>query len=135
MLNIFKGVGTLLVGIWLVVHLAGKYQYKRVRNFTLDLVDSETCHIKGGRVSVEEFYAYLLPKWEEFVSDKVLFILHKTELWPIPAQVDTVRQRLNFTPAWLGAYLKLNEVKISIEKPQLEEKINQIIKTATPREE
>jgi hypothetical protein len=53
------------------------------------------------------------------------FILHKTELFPIPASPAILKTRLNFTPAWMGAFLRVNGVRLPAAE-QLEEEIDHI---------
>jgi hypothetical protein len=109
-----------LMGVWLLFFLLGKRQFDQARQLTLDLALSK---VKAARKSnpemtVDQYYGALLPEWETRIKEKIKFIPHKLEIWPMPAKPDYVRSRLNFTPEWLGAYLKVNGVILPATESQ-----------------
>ncbi|MBN2045986.1 MAG: hypothetical protein JW757_13270 [Anaerolineales bacterium] len=104
-----------LLAIWLFFFLYGKRQYDQARKITMEMALSE---LKNARkhtpsLTVETYFEYLLPRWEAEIARQIKLIPHKSEFWPVPAKPDYVRTRLNFTPAWLGAYLKVNKQPLS----------------------
>jgi hypothetical protein len=115
-----------LSAVWLLFFVFGRWQFNRVKQITTDLIMSE-CQ-KASRLhqrpTVEELYAQVQPAWETALKKSAWFILHKSELFPVPAWPVIVQKRLNFTPAWMGAYLSLNgmdlpasaELKAEIER-------------------
>ena len=109
-----------LLGLWLLFFLQGKRQFDKARQLTLDLALTEVkaARKKNPDLTVDEYYAELMPKWEAVIREKIRFIPHKSEFWPMPAKPEYVRQRLNFTPEWLGAYLKINGVKLQATEAQ-----------------
>ncbi len=116
-----------ILGIWLVFYLIGKRQLELAKRITMEMALSE---LKAARTSkpgltVEEYYEILLPKWEAVIAEKIKIILHKLEFWPIPAKVEDVRTRLNFTPEWLGAWLKINKRPLSASE-DLQTRIEEI---------
>ena len=117
-----------LLGLWLLFFFLGKRQFDQARQLTLDLVLNE---VKAARknnldLTVDEYYTELMPKWEAMIQEKIRFIPHKSEFWPMPARPEYVRQRLNFTPEWLGAFLKINGVKLQATKSQ-QARIDEIV--------
>ena len=121
--------------IWLILFVAGNQQYKRLRQKTIDLTlfEIQAAKKNNKELSVEQYYQILLPHWEEMVSHSAWFILHKTELFPMPATPKYIKKRMNFTPAWLGAFLQINGIKLTCEK-DLEEEINTILEKAPERQ-
>ena len=116
-----------LLAIWLGFFLYGRRQFEQAREITLELVLSE---LKQARklipeLTVESYYDYLLPKWEEAITTRIRLIPHKTEFWPMPAKPEYVRSRLNFTPEWLGAYLKVNKHSLPASE-DLQNRIDEI---------
>lgn len=109
-----------LLGIWLLFFLLGKRQFNQARQLTLDLALTEVRAARKANpeLTLDEYYADLITKWEALIREKIKFIPHKSEFWPMPARPDYVRQRLNFTPEWLGAYLKINGVKLQATEAQ-----------------
>ncbi len=104
-----------LLAVWLGFYLYGKSQFKQAREITLMLALSELKQARNSipDLTVERYYDYLLPKWEAAITARIKLIPHKLEFWPMPAKPEYVRARLNFTPEWLGAYLKINRRPLS----------------------
>ena len=113
--------------VWLVLFVTGQMQFKRVRQRTLDLALAEIGPARKRKpdLTVEGYYDLLLPTWEQMVKKNAWFIPHRTELCPMPATPAYLRSRLNFTPAWLGAFLRLRGIKLNCA-PELEEQITAI---------
>jgi hypothetical protein len=115
------------LGIWLLFFLIGKRQLAQAKQITMDMALSELKPARNAKpgLTVEEYYEILLPKWEAEIEDKIKVILHKTEFWSVPAKVEVVRTRLNFTPEWLGAWLKINKRPLSASE-EMQIKIDEI---------
>jgi hypothetical protein len=116
-----------LLAIWLGFYLYGKRQFDQARKITMEMALSE---LKKARKSipdltVEKYFDYLLPVWEAEISTRIKLIPHKLGFWPMPAKPDYVRTRLNFTPEWLGAYLKVNKRPLSASEA-LQTRIDEI---------
>lgn len=126
----FVGV---LLGVWLVLFLTGRFQFGHIKKRTVDLVLSRLDSLLEASpdLTVEEYYAFLLPRWEQMVRSSAWFIPHKTELWPMPATPQYVAQRIHFSPEWLGAFLSLRGYHLSAG-PELQGKINLIKSLAPP---
>ena len=122
---------TLLSVAWLVMFILGRKQYEDIKKQTLQLLieGADRAKARNIELSVQEYYDQLQPVWEEMVRRTARFVLHKTELFPVPATPDYVRKRMNFTPAWLGAYLRLHHYKVTAV-PELDEQINKILAMA-----
>jgi len=118
--------------IWLLFFLAGKFQYSRLRNATMNLAleQADTLLRRDRDLTVEHCYEVLLPEWERMLKRTTWFIPHKTEMWPMPARPDYVRNRMNLSPVWLGAFLELNGFKL-LAAPALKVQIDEIVKRAS----
>lgn len=123
----------ILSAIWLLFFVLGRWQLNRVKQCTTDLILNEASQVQRLHQppNVEDFYTQIQPNWEVMLKKNAWFILHKTELFPVPAWPLIVQKRLNFTPAWMGAYLRLNGIKLPAE-PELETEIERIV-TLVPR--
>jgi len=120
-------IGTVL-GIWLIFFLLAREQYKHIIDKTQRIVlDNIEAALKENKdLSVDQFYAQINPLWEQMVPHTAKFILHKTELYPVPAKLETVRSRMKFSPEWLGAFLSLHGYKLQAT-PSQQEEINRIL--------
>ena len=59
-------------------------------------------------LTINQYFEMLYPKFIEIVKINARFIPHKTEMFPMPANPEYVKTRMNFTPEWVGAILKLS---------------------------
>jgi hypothetical protein len=126
-LDISPSVG-IVSAIWLLLFLTGRWQLNRVKQMTTDLILAEGRKIKQQHQeqTVEGLYEKIIPLWEPEINKIAWFVLHKSELFPIPAFPKIVQKRLNFTPAWMGAYLQINGIHLPASA-ELKEQINSII--------
>jgi hypothetical protein len=120
-----------LSGAWLAFYILGRWQFSRVIDGTLTMVmeQGRKAYYSLNHPTVEELYAGLQPEWEAMIKKKALFILHKSELFPVPATPAIVRERFNFTPIWMGAYLLVNGIELPAAA-ELQEEIYRIAKLA-----
>ncbi len=121
--------------LWLAFYILGRRQFARVRRGTAELVLEQGR--RAGQLSpcpsVEAFYAQLQPEWEAMLRRRAWFLPHRSELFPVPVRPGDLRRRLNFTPGWVGAYLRLNGVHLPAGTG-LETEIQRILALArTPR--
>ncbi len=117
-----------LVGIWLLFFVLGKRQLQQAKMIALELALSEVKAAKKANpdLTVDEYFNIFDEKWQAAIQNKVRFILHPSEFWPILATPDKVRSRLNLTPVWLGAFLKLNGFELDTTEEQ-KNMIDQIV--------
>ncbi len=121
----------ILSAAWLLMFLYARSQTQRIMKNTLDMI-LEMAEIEDKKVprpTLEQFYANFQVNWEEMLHKSAVVILHKTELFPLPAKPEIVRKRLNLTPAWMGAYLKINGFHWNASS-ELNEQIQQILELA-----
>lgn len=109
-----------LAAIWLIVLAAGRYQLRKVKERTVELVLSEIKVElkKNPSLTIEHFYELIYPKWCQMLKSTALFIPHKTELWPMPARPNYVKNRISFLPDVVGLFLANN--KILLEGVEIE---------------
>ena len=93
---------------WMGMLYGGKAQLKRVESRTHSLVLEEARQYlaEAPGLNANHLYDRLYPQWRQMVRRSALFITHRWELWPLPAIPSLVRQRIGFTPEWLGQYLR-----------------------------
>ena len=118
--------------VWLCLFVTGKLQYDRLRKRTMELaVEKAEALLRTDRnLTVERCYELLLPEWEEMLKRTTWFVPHKMELWPVPARPEYVRKRLNLSPFWLGAYLRLHGFSLPAES-DLQAEIDQVVARAS----
>lgn len=99
-----------VLGLWLLLYLLGRKQLDRLKSNTkqLALDGIEAALEKNNDLTIQQYYEKLNGQWEQMVPQTTKFIPHKSELFPVPAKLETVRKQLNYSPEWLGAFLKLN---------------------------
>jgi len=112
-------VGAVLL-IWMGILLGGKMQLRRVERRTGLLVLEAARQALGEepRPRVDQLYDRLYPQWCQMVRRSALFILHRWELWPLPATPSIVRRRIDFTPEWLAQYLRTHGFKVHGADPK-----------------
>ncbi len=120
-----------VLGIWLVFFMLGKRQFEKTKAYTTDLlVEEYKKAARGGHIpNLDRLYRAVEITWEAWLAQNVRFILNKVELWPVKATPEVVRQRLNMSPEWAGAYLELNGYKVEA-RPEQAEKIAHIVSLA-----
>lgn len=104
----------LLYGTWLLLWGAGKVQLRRniqfLENSTLSFAQ-QSITIEG-RVGVDTVYELVYCAWKQQFHRLAWFIPHRWELWPIPARLEVVQQRIGFSPEWVKTYLQKNNILI-----------------------
>jgi hypothetical protein len=120
--------------VWLLFFVFGRRQLDRVKKGTTDLILDEARQVSRLHPppGVSAFFTQIQPAWEAMLKQRAWFILHKSELFPVPASPRVVRKRLNFTPAWMGAYLRLNGIELPADA-EIEAEIKRILALA-PKE-
>lgn len=131
-----QAVLVIFFALWLLMYSLGKWQFKRITQGTTELVLAmgKKAHNRKNKPTVEEFYAQIRPEWEAMLKQKAKYILHKSELFPVPANARFVETRMKFTPAWLGAFLKVNHLDLPASE-ELEAEIEGVMALAPRRPE
>jgi hypothetical protein len=106
---IFAGLGA-----WLVMFGLGKLQLKSIRDKTETWVLDSSNQIvaESPGISIQNLYERLYPDWVTNLRGSAIFILHRWEIWPVPATPRFVKDRIEFTPEWLGGFLWANGLKV-----------------------
>jgi hypothetical protein len=131
MIDISPQISFLFFSIWLIIFLAGKYQFNKITKYSTSLVERhiQSAISENPKLTVNEYFNQIYQEWELHISKKYYFIPHKTELFPIRTSPENVVKRINFTPEWVGAYLQLHGYHLERTKEQ-EIKITEIINMA-----
>lgn len=118
----------IIFSIWIILFLWGSAQFNRIKELTVKLVlgNIEEAKNKNKNLTLNQYYEMLYPQFEAIVKANARFIPHKTEMFPMPAKPEYVKTRMNFTPEWVGATLKLNGHSL-IATRQQQKTINYII--------
>ena len=121
-------VSVAVFSIWLILFLWGRSQLNNIKDATTQLVleNIEAAKKKNKKLTLDQYYKILYPKFEVYVKANAKFVPHKTELFPMPAKPEYVKTRIHFTPEWVGAFLKLNGHTI-IASSQQQETINHLV--------
>lgn len=103
-------LSVIVFSIWIVFFLWGRAQFNKVKDATVKMIldNIEEAKKVHKNLTIDQYHEMLSPQVDAFIKTNVKFILHKTELFPMPAKPDYVRTRMNFTPEWVGAILKMN---------------------------
>ncbi len=113
------GLILVLFGLWLSVFYLGRYQLNAIRSKTEAWVLDSAKRILQEHPGINEgkLYEQLYPEWETNLKGSAYFIMHRWEIWPVPATPRFVKGRLDFTPEWLGGFLWANGIKLPGSKP------------------
>lgn len=119
-----------LAAIWLIFLASGRIQLKKVKERTVALVLSEVkiALRKNPSLTIEAFYKLIYPQWCQMLKDTAKFIPHKSELWPMPASPDYVKDRIKFSPEVVGRFLANNEIVLEgvvLEQENTEQVVDQ----------
>jgi len=104
----------LATGAWATMFGLGKLQLKSIHTKTESWVleSSKQIVIDSPSITVDKLYEQLYPEWVQNLRGSAAFILHRWEIWPVPATPRFVKDRIDFTPEWLGGYLWANGLKV-----------------------
>ncbi len=108
------GVILVIAGLWLATFFLGRYQLDLIQTKTEAWVleSSKRILTERGNVSEAKLFEQLYPKWEQQLRGSAYFIMHRWEIWPVPAIPRFVKDRIGFTPEWLGGFLWANGIKL-----------------------
>jgi hypothetical protein len=97
-----------LMILWYLIFLAGTIQFRLIKKKTRALVQEKAKNESENatETSFDEIYNSVYPGWCEMVRKTAWFIPSKSELRPIPASIENVKRRLNFSPLWVKSYLE-----------------------------
>ena len=113
-------ISVIIFTIWIILFLWGRSQFNKIKDATSKLIldNIEEVKKKNKNLTINQYYEMLYPKFEAIVKTNARFIPHKTEMFPMPAKPKYVKTRMNFTPEWVGAFLKLNGNPIIANRQQ-----------------
>ncbi|TET85622.1 MAG: hypothetical protein E3J37_01545 [Anaerolineales bacterium] len=116
--------------LWLAVFGMGKLQLKGIREKTEAWVLQTSRQIVADTpdISIDDLYERLYPRWVDHIRGSAVFILHRWEIWPLPATPRFVKDRLDFTPGWLENYLQANGLSVRGRDPDKQKQPSSIKK-------
>ena len=116
----FQNIGLIVLVLWFVFYLAGRYQQNRVKKALIKKLSNEIELVKKEQLptGLDEFYDRVFMDWPDLVRLNAKFVLNKMELLPYPAKPEELKTRFNLTPAWLGAYSKLHGLELEATEDQ-----------------
>ena len=111
---------TTILAMW----ISGKYQFQRLEEGTeAYLLDQAPPTLaEDPNLSDRQLYDKLYPGWAKMVRKNAIFILHRWELWPLPATPDRVQDRLGYSPEWMCEFLEDNDFHVR-QDPQSKKKL------------
>lgn len=107
-------VSFITFSIWLILFVLGRAQFNKIKKLTQSVVvEKANVQIKEDKeITLKEFYKQIYPSWCDLVKKSIWFIPHKTELWPMPAKPDYVRDRIGFNQEWTARILLDNGIEL-----------------------
>ena len=107
-------VSFITFSIWLILFVLGRAQFNKIKKLTQSvLVEKANVQIRENKeITLKEFYNQIYPSWCDLVKESIWFIPHKTELWPMPAKPDYVRDRIGFNQEWTARILLDNGIEL-----------------------
>jgi hypothetical protein len=129
----FQQITIILLILWFLMFVAGKFQQGRIKKQLLQRIREGVgpAQEKDPDLSLSAYYDWVFEGWEELVKKNAWFVLGPNELYPVSADPDRVRSRMNLTPAWLGAYLKLCGVELALSDEEQAE-VDTIVAAVPP---
>jgi len=112
--DIKPAVSFITFSIWLILFVLGRAQFNKIKKLTQSvIVEKANVQIKEDKeIILKEFYKQIYPSWCDLVKKSIWFIPHKTELWPMPAKPDYVRDRIGFNQEWTARILLDNGIEL-----------------------
>ena len=100
-------VSFITFSIWLILFVLGRAQFNKIKKLTQSvIVEKASAQIKENKsITLKEFYNQIYPSWCDLVKESIYFIPHKSELWPMPAKPDYVRERSGVEQEWTARIL------------------------------
>jgi hypothetical protein len=97
----------LVLVAWFGVIFAGNLQLRRVERETVRLVVHESARLMAANptITARQLHEALYPVWVAELRRWAWYVPHRWELWPVPAQPETVQRHFEFTPKWLRQVL------------------------------
>ncbi|PWH19305.1 MAG: hypothetical protein DDG59_03480 [Anaerolineae bacterium] len=123
-------ISFVILASWLFMFVTSRYQMSRIRKKTNELIVRRASQLLETHpdITLNQFFEAILPDWMEMIPSVAWYILHKTELFPVPAKPEIVIKRINFSPEYVGRVLVENNIDLSgrdykkIKKSYLAEK-------------
>jgi hypothetical protein len=121
-------ITVILLVIWFVVFVAGRFQQNQIRKKLFHRIESglENALKENPELTLNSYYSWVFVEWESLVKQNARFVLSKNEIYPVAANPDRLKERWNLTPIWLGAYMKKNDLPIKMTEQQ-EEAVDAIL--------
>lgn len=129
----FQQITIVLLILWFLMFVAGKFQQGRIKKKLFERIREGLAPAgeKNPNLSLGAYYDWVFLDWENLVKRNAWFILSPNELYPVAADPERVRTRMNLTPAWLGAYLRLGGVELEMTEDE-QAAVTAIVETVPP---
>jgi hypothetical protein len=100
--------------VWLIVYGAGRYQLRRIRQRTIQLVVElgRKYVADNPRITSKTIYRRAYARWAESLPRWAWFVPHRLDLWPVPVNADTVSHKFSFSPEWVAEVLRRHDVPL-----------------------
>ncbi len=100
------------LGVVLVVLVgAGEMQLKKNEQYLQkDIVAvAHSLRNQGRDILPEDVFEKVQKDWSEQINKLAWFIPHRWDMWPIPATLPNVKERIGFSPEWVKNVLVQNK--------------------------
>lgn len=115
-------VFVVLMAIWLPIAYYMRHELKKVKEKTTELVLEAAKKLPKNhpKPTVADFYASIYPSWEEMVRTNIRWFPHSSDIFPVRARPEIVRERIRFNPETVDLFLASNGIRLSDSKVELE---------------
>ncbi len=103
---------SLICLVWLLLWGAGKIQFHKNIQYLRDATSSVTKQLisEGKEVNIHIIYQTVYQQWQQRIEHLSWFIPHRYELWPIPAKIEELKNRIGFSPEWVEEFLTTQDL-------------------------
>lgn len=116
----FQEITIILLVAWFLMYVAGRYQQNRIKKalFTRIRTGVELALEENPGLGLNEYHAWVFSEWEHIVKNNAWFVLSQNELYPVGVHPNRMKEQMNLTPEWLGAFLKLEGTELKMDETQ-----------------
>lgn len=107
------GIVAIFLFVLVAIYIAGRIQlgniYAKTKEFVITRYKEEIQ--RRPNITPTGFFKVIYPEWEKQVKKWGWFIPHKLDLWPVPVNPETVKNKMTFDAKWVAEILKQNKIE------------------------
>lgn len=106
---------TIIFTVFVFIYLAGLFQLKYAEKKTRELVlilTPDLIKLKP-HITSSGIYKHVLSRLENEIKKwHLLFIPHRLDIWPVPANIKNIVSKMGFNPEWVKKILEEESIKL-----------------------